>query len=313
MKMRVKSKNKIEFGDFQTPLPLAEQTAKVVLNLFPKPGTVIEPTCGLGNFLKATAKIQSEVKDFIGWEINSDYVELANNNICKLRNHAEFNIQQQDFFNVDWNNLSDSFSFPLLFLGNPPWVTNTELVNLDSSNLPNKSNFQKFSGFEAISGKSNFDISEWMLMKIAEYISNKNAAMAFLVKTSVARKIFLHICKNKLSIENCAIYHIDAKKHFNVCVDACLFYSKGVNYKPIKYRCHVHDSLEINSVGKFIGQKDGKLIADIGIYKKLEDIDSGCELTWRSGIKHDCSKVMELKKNESCFVNGRCPNRSWRF
>ncbi|MCF7956303.1 MAG: SAM-dependent methyltransferase [Phycisphaerae bacterium] len=303
MTTTVKSKIIIEFGDFQTPLSLAEQTAEVVLSLFSEPDTVIEPTCGLGNFLKSTAKIRPEIKDFIGWEINPEYVKLAKDNLSEFNNRAEFKIQQQDFFSIDWKKVDEYFSFPLLFIGNPPWVTNTELGNLDSSNLPNKSNFQGFSGFEAISGKSNFDISEWMLIKIAEYISNKDAAMAFLVKTSVARKLFLHICKNKLAIEGTAIYHIDAKKHFNVNVDACLFYTKGVKYKPARYNCKVHESLEANTC-KLIGQRNGKLIADIKLYDKLADIDSGCELTWRSGIKHDCSKVMELKKNNSNFVNG---------
>jgi len=38
----------------------------------------------------------------------------------------------------------------------------------NSDNLPPKSNFQKRRGFEAVTGKSKFDISEWMLLQHRE-------------------------------------------------------------------------------------------------------------------------------------------------
>ena len=34
------------------------------------------------------------------------------------------------------------------------------------------------------------------------------------------------------------------------------------------------------------------------------DIDSKCEFKWRSGVKHDCSKVMEFVKKGNAFENG---------
>jgi len=39
-------------------------------------------------------------------------------------------------------------------------------------------------------------------------------------------------------------------------------------------------------------------------YKNLIDIDSKCEFVWRSGVKHDCSKVMEFLKKDNNFING---------
>jgi type I restriction-modification system DNA methylase subunit len=43
-----KTKGKIEFGDFQTPLALALEVVSILeINNFK---TIIEPTCGLGRF-----------------------------------------------------------------------------------------------------------------------------------------------------------------------------------------------------------------------------------------------------------------------
>ena len=81
------------------------------------------------------------------------------------------------------------------------------------------------------------------IIKIAEFISGKNSAMAFLIKTSVARKIYTYIHKNKLSVGNFLIKEIDAKKHFNVSVDACLFFAKGILKDENNQVCPVFSSL----------------------------------------------------------------------
>ena len=72
-----------------------------------------------------------------------------------------------------------------------------------SKNLPEKNNFQSLKGLEAMTGKSNFDISEWMLIKIIDFIENSKSAMAFLIKTSVARKLFEYINNQKKAIYVC--------------------------------------------------------------------------------------------------------------
>ena len=193
---------------------------------------------------------------------------------------------------------------PVLFIGNPPWVTNSKLQKLLSKNTPQKSNFQNLSGLEAITGKSNFDISEWILIKICQQISGSNSAMAFLVKTSVARKIYQYIAQNNLLISSICIREIDAEKYFKVNVDACLFFARGINYVPHEYICPVYSNLDIAIPYKNIGISRGKIVSDIITYKKLSDIDCGCEFKWRSGVKHDASKIMELKITNEGLING---------
>ncbi|QTA82581.1 SAM-dependent methyltransferase domain-containing protein [Desulfonema limicola] len=292
-----------EFGDFQTPLKLAEKAARLIFEKYPYIKSILEPTCGIGNFIRASLKASNNLKSVYGWEINPEYIKTAKNIIYNDKK-INMNLEQKDFFSVDWSLLPQDLTNSSLFIGNPPWVTNSELGRISSKNLPQKSNFQNHAGFEAITGKSNFDISEWMLIKIAEYISGKKAAMSFLVKTSVARKLFLHICKNKLLIKNIDIYKINTKKHFNVNVDACLLCSEGCTAPSKEYRASIYDSLSHQYPIKIMGYTKGNLVADIDTYNMLKNIDSQSEIPWRSGIKHDCSKVMEFNLKGDKLING---------
>lgn len=47
-----------------------------------------------------------------------------------------------------------------LILGNPPWTTNSKMGQIDGTNLPEKSNVDTLKGMDALTGKSNFDISK---------------------------------------------------------------------------------------------------------------------------------------------------------
>ncbi len=298
-----KSKNIVEFGDFQTPLELAKKVAFIASASTGNFTTVIEPTCGTGTFLKAFSLLGTSAHRLAGWEINPVHAEAAKAELCSMAK-TDVSITEQDFFQVNWKKINNEYKGPVLFVGNPPWVTSSELSKLLSKNIPEKNNSQRHSGLEAMTGKSNFDISEWMLIKIAEHIYGSDSAMAFLVKTSVARKIFMHIANNKLSIDNIYMRKIDAKKYFNVNVAACLFYAKGVKHIPEEYRCPVYSDLEASVPMMIMGHSNNRLVADIDTYSELEDIDTICEFKWRSGIKHDASKIMELKKTEKGLING---------
>ena len=76
-------------------------------------------------------------------------------------------------------------SEPIVILGNPPWVTASALGALGSDNLPEKSNFQNRKRLDALTGKSHFDVAEWMLLKLIEAGHGKNVTVAMLIKTGV--------------------------------------------------------------------------------------------------------------------------------
>jgi hypothetical protein len=77
-------------------------------------------------------------------------------------------------------------------------------------------------GFAAKTGKANFDISEWMLIRLLEALHQRSGCVAMLCKTGAARKTLRHAWLNSLNIGRCSLHSIDAQRHFGASVDACL-------------------------------------------------------------------------------------------
>lgn len=299
----------VEFGDFQTPLALAQEVVAVVCSQFPNFKTVIEPTCGIGTFLLALFDpgVVNDVTRVIGMEINPEYVSIAKERITPYQSKTiQLDIQEQDFFKTNWEQFVLKLPSPILFIGNPPWVTNSQLGKIAGENVPQKWNLKRHSGIDAMTGHGNFDISESMLIQLATLIADTDAAMAFLVKTSVARKVFEYLSARNMTA-NMQIRWIDAKKYFNVSVDACLFYMEGVKHNEktaTSYECSVYESLQSEQSKKNIGIINRNLVSDVKRYKNRQAFDSKSPIKWRSGVKHDCAKVMELRRCQAGFLNG---------
>ncbi|WP_421754183.1 N-6 DNA methylase [Croceimicrobium sp.] len=297
---RRKVKNIWEYGDFQTPQSLAEKAVSVLCNTSNKPISVLEPTCGKGSFILAAANQIKSAKRIIGLDINKSYLE----HLRALSTNKKVEVIHSDFFCYDWEALLKTLPEPILIVGNPPWVTSSELGLLGSTNLPKKSNFQGRKGFEAITGKSNFDISEWMLLKYLEWLQNKKGMIAVLCKTAIARKILAQSWKNNLRIGDAKIYKINALRHFGASVDAC-FLIIDCSVNRTSSDCSIYDSLDNKSPSCTLGYHDGFLISDVGLYESHKFLlGTDPHYQWRSGVKHDCSKVMELEKNSELFANG---------
>lgn len=293
---------KKEFGDFQTPYDLAVQVAERVGALGFAPKSILEPTCGKGNILLAACEEFPDAEMALGVEISSEYFDLATSRFFVTRGGPEVRIVNANFFDANWSVHIADLPDPLLVIGNPPWVTNSELGLLGSGNLPVKSNFHKLNGLDAKTGKSNFDISEWMLIRTAELLAGRNAMLAMLCKTAVARKVIKYIWKNDIDISLASLFRIDAQEHFGAAVDACLMILKFG--EPACREASVYDSLTAIEPEQVMGYKNGELIASIKGFDSLEHLQSFSKGHWRSGVKHDCSKVMELRKEHGVLLNG---------
>jgi hypothetical protein len=297
-----KSKDVWEFGDFQTPPHLCRQVCDLLAANGLDPAQVLEPTCGRGGFLKAAADAFPQAA-LTGLEINSSHLEEARAALSENVTRSTF--YHCNFFETDWAGLLGSDTARLLVLGNPPWVTSAELGMLQSANLPEKSNFQGLSGMDAMTGKSNFDISEWMLLRYLDWLESSGGWIAVLVKTAVARKVLMSAWKRRYPTADAAIYRIDAMHHFSAAVDACLLV---IHVEPGKHvsDCRVYDSLEATSPDHIMGYHDGLLITDVGAYRACGDLAGpDHHYTWRSGVKHDCSRVMEFASERGVLSNGR--------
>jgi hypothetical protein len=268
-----------------------------------QPASIVEPTCGRGSFLAAAVEAFPSASRIVGLEINPAYLNEARPLLESLDGGARVQLIHADFFSTDWQAMLDGLPEPILVLGNPPWVTNAHLSVLGSKNLPKKSNFQKHAGLDAITGKSNFDISEWMLIKLLEVLDGREATVAMLCKTVVARKALFHAWKEKVRISRSAIHGIDAAKHFDAAVDACFLVST-LSPSGNSSDCAVCQGLDTSATASTFGYRDGRLVADIDQHERWKHLAAKGPYRWRSGVKHDCSSVMELHSEGERYRNG---------
>ena len=70
----MKANDKMVFGDFQTPEALARKVVSLVHREESRICTVVEPTCGLGSFLKAAVDELGDPPRYFGFDI--DYVPI---------------------------------------------------------------------------------------------------------------------------------------------------------------------------------------------------------------------------------------------
>lgn len=305
MAHRSKKNRKAEFGDFQTPAALARQVCEVLAKRGLRPVSIIEPTCGTGSFLFAALDQFVDVQRAIGIDIDEDHLNSVRRELGHKPYARKVNLKHADFFETDWPETIRGLPAPTLIVGNLPWVTNAVLGSLGSSNLPEKSNFQNHRGLDAMTGKSNFDISEWMTLRILESCRGRDATIALLCKTAVARKILAYAWKTGIKLAQSDIYSIRALEHFDVSVEACLFVSRVSS--STSYDASLYPSLEANAPVSSIGYRDHRIIADTSRFERWKHLILASTLVthrWRSGIKHDCASVLELERVGSAFVNG---------
>ena len=270
----------LEYGDFQTPLPLARMCVEAIGGTWSR---ILEPTCGLGSFLQAS--IEKHDADVVGFEIQPDYIKQS------LKTGAR--VFEQDIFTADlvkdpgWSN-----DGPLLVIGNPPWVTNADLGRMGSLNRPERMNFKNLSGMDAMTGASNFDIAEFIYLKLIADLQSQRPTISLLCKTQVARNVLSYAAQAELPIVSASLRLINAKKWFDVSTNACLF---TVEVGPgTSYKAEVFQSITDFKPSHRIGVVDGKLVADVDDYLRHKAIDGKSPIEWRQGLKHDAAAVMEL-------------------
>ena len=155
----MKTTAQTQFGDFQTPIDLACQVTQFLSAKGVSPSAVIEPTCGVGNFLLASLRTFGGGIPYHGFDINPDHIDTARDALAGQEG-GRYELACENFYGKDWPAFFRSLSDGLLIVGNPPWVTNAALGAMRSNDLPEKRNFQGHRGFAAKTGRANFDISE---------------------------------------------------------------------------------------------------------------------------------------------------------
>ena len=286
-------------GDFQTPVELARQVCKQLAAMGCRPASIIEPTCGVGGFVSEAHREFSSITDTLAMDIEPSYVSRCRQ---RLRGNSRSRVQTGDALTTDWQRELQPLPEPLLVVGNPPWVTSAELSRLGSSNLPVKRTYAGLTGFAARTGASNFDISEYILRQFVDALSGRNATLAMLCKTSVARKVLVHAWRQHSQLSAATISTIDAGEHFGAATSACLLvcrFQPGASVRT----CKVAPAIGAAPTST-LAWCDEQLVADNTSYRRIAHLVQHGQVQWRSGIKHDCANVMELRPNAGGWRNG---------
>ena len=288
--------SKREYGDYQTPLAFAAKVCDYLKNERNlAPSAIIEPTCGIGNFVKSS--LIFDAKEILGIEINPEYCQRCTEQIDDSR----VRIINANFFSFDSKALIQDDS-QILIIGNPPWVNNSTLSVLDSDNLPAKKNFKGLKGIEAITGSSNFDICEHFIMQLVDEYAGHNVTIAMLCKTSVARNVFIEMSRKGTPFSTCDMLEFDAQKVFGINASACLLLIQLSSQGASTETCRVYSLDNTSELRSSFGYRNGQLYSDVE--SQTDNFNGKSCFEWRQGVKHDCSKVMELMIANGHFYNG---------
>ncbi len=290
---------KREYGDYQTPVHFAEKVCLYLKNYrHIEPSAIVEPTCGLGSFIQSS--LLFDAKEYYGIEINPKYCEICKDKIKDNR----VRIINSDFFSFSSKSLIKNKS-QVLVIGNPPWVTNSTLSALDSDNLPIKTNFKGLKGIDAITGTSNFDICEYIILRLINEYRNTNAIIVMLCKTSVARNVFKELKRNYIAFKSCDILEFDASKVFGINASACVLFIQLSDKDISSDICNVYAFKNPTMIKSQFGFFNGQFYSNLDFDTTTENFDGRCCFEWHQGIKHDCSKVMELTLCNNALQNGK--------
>ena len=274
--MPVQPTSRRAYGDFQTNKPLARKAVQYISGKCPQEpfSVMLEPTCGKGNFILAALTEIDTLKKIIGIEIYQPYIWTAKLRILDFflshphREPPEIRIIRANVFDFDFEHLSREINgHRLLILGNPPWVTNAELGSLNASNLPEKSNFKNFSGLDAITGKGNFDIGEYISLMLLRHLSHHSGYFAFLVKSVVPKNLLVNQKEHLLPIAEMEHRNINARKEFGAAVDACLFLAR-LNQEP-GFSCSEWEHFDGKKATEY-GWVAGHFVYSISNYRKAK-------------------------------------------
>ena len=305
---RMKKAERDEYGDWQTNMKLALNVCQLIKRKGINPKIIVEPTCGKGHFILAALQTFEDIEEIYGIEIYEPYLDALKISVLQYfldhptAKKAKIKLFHQNIFDFNFASIKKNIGKrKVLVVGNPPWVTNSKLGTMQSNNLPIKRNFKKVKGIDAITGKGNFDIAEYICEQMFDFLRGEDATLAFLVKNSVIKNLIYEQKKKRRLISFFAQYNIDAKEEFGASVSAALLYAQIGN--ECSLQCRVQDFYSLKEL-KGYGWINNNFVSDIASYKQYSYMDGKSSLTWWSGIKHDCSKVMELSFKDGEFING---------
>ncbi|TIC79099.1 class I SAM-dependent methyltransferase [Nocardioides sp. GY 10127] len=279
-------------GDFQTPPALAAECL-ALLDL-PARSRVLEPTCGTGAFLEAAAARWPEA-ELLGVEVQAEHAEVA-------RRHARVVLDDVLALRLD-TDLPWRTAGPLAVVGNPPWVTSADLTRLGVTTAPRRRGLKPLAGLDALTGASNFDVAETLLLTVLEHLADQPLVLGVLVKTQVAREVLRHAARAGLPVVSAELFAVDARRWFGASVDACWCVlrldpaaPRGATEGEPVVVADVHPGPARERPSRRLGvTAEGRVVEDLAAWERVRAADGRSPLEWRSGVKHDAASALELE------------------
>ena len=300
------------YGDYQTPLALAERACAHLATKGGEIRHVVEPTFGRGAFIVAALKHFDGLKTVCGVEIHAPYVWHTKFALFQFfQEHAErerprVRLHGENVYDFDFEAVAEALpGGRVAVVGNPPWVTNAELGTLGADNLPEKHNFKQHSGLDALTGKSNFDVSEFILLMMLDAFGEREGRLAMLLKSGIIKTLVRDLPEYPYPLGALEALGIDAKKHFDASVDAALLSGRFGTDEPA-HQCRVAELDAPEAPTRTFGWVEDKFVSDGARYDASARYDGASPMEWRQGLKHDCARVMELEpqSGEDLYENG---------
>lgn len=279
---------KKEYGDYQTPLDFCLQVCEYIKkNVVCTPKAILEPTCGIGNFISA-ASVVFNCRNIYGIDINEEYAREAR----KAMPNAIITVG--NIFGLHLKQICQEDN--ALIIGNPPWATNSDL----EYNTPQKVNFKGLRGIDALTGASNFDICEYIILQLIDEYKNTDSTLCMLCKTLVARNVILEMSRNEIAYQKVEMLNFDSNKVFGVSAAACVLIIKLSSQNTCNSRvvCDVKNFDTKEVIDTLVAFNNIISTSNIRI-----NLEGKCQLVWRQGVKHDCSKIMELDLKGVNLIN----------
>ena len=189
-------------------------------------------------------------------------------------------------------------------VGNLPWVTTAALGASGGLNGPTRSNIKKLRGIDAMTGESNFDISEAIWLKLIRELAPDRPTIALLCKSAVARAVLRGVRPRRPPRHPGDALADRRPSMVPGQVDACLLRVE-VGPGPKAVEAPVFGDLSGLEPESTLGLEGDRLIADVEAYRRVAFADGPCPLTWRQGVKHDAAAVMELTRSEDGLLRNK--------
>lgn len=292
----------LKFGDFQTPVVLVREIFQLIAQMPFHPKSVLDPTCGIGGFLGVARDFFPNIDWIGGVDINPAYIRIAKD---RLGGNGVM-LAVADFFQTDWESLIAQLPEPLLVVGNPPWVTSSRLGRLGEKITRPTVPEPPVGGLAGLTGKGDFDISEYIITTVASWLNTKEGMLGMLCKTATARKVLFNIWQKQFRISEATIYRLETSAYFPVSIESCLLLLRSGNPDGRNtQKCKIFASLLGHREVGCYQPIQGRLLANADLYRRWAFLARTSPASrWRSGIKHDCQKVFELKKIGGKLFNG---------